>query len=398
MIEQNASTSNATIAARKSAKDYYIATYGLVVVNICLYIGSIYGDQVDLAYRYGLIPERLEFMRLITTFFLHFDAAHLAVNILFLWLFSRKIEKAIGTIMFLMFYFVSGFVASLLHTLVTIAFLSPELQSVPIVGASGAVAGVLGMYAIRFNRERFAIGNVRIPAVYLLLSWFIIQVGFGVLGMFVTQVGAIYINNIGYWSHIGGFVFGMAAAWVMINENKANARSKMRLDELKRKTLIDVAEQFRALNEADPSDPFAYAELGRVRALLRDQARSIASYITAIGLYKKNGQKDEALICLNEALRFWPEPMLPFDTIFRFACFFESLGALKEAADRFKWLSTKAHGKPEAEMALIKLAQIQLDRFNLPDQAKETIEQLKREYPDSKWMDLADQMLNRIAS
>lgn len=395
MIEQNASTSSASFAAGNQVRDFPLATYSLVALNIILYIGSIPGDKTDLAIRYGLIPERLEFLRLFTTFFLHFDAAHLVVNMLFLWLFGRKVEKAMGPVMFLLFYIGSGFIASLLHVLITAAFLSPELQSVPIVGASGAVAGVLGMYAIRFNRERIAIGSACVPAIYLLLFWFMIQVGFGILGIFVTSVGSIYINSIGYWSHIGGFVFGMTAAWVTIIGSNSQPQSKLRLDELKRKTLIDVAEQFRSLNEADPSDPFAHAELGRVRALLGDQARSTANYMTAIGLYKKSGQKDEALACLKDALRFWPESTLAHDTVFRFACFYESLGASNEAADRFKWLSGAARGKPEAEMALIKLAQIQLGRFNQPEQAKETVELLMKEYPNSKWIDIAEQILSR---
>ncbi|MEN6520479.1 MAG: rhomboid family intramembrane serine protease [Armatimonadota bacterium] len=397
MIEQRGDAENIRTTATGQAKTFPLATVSLVVLNIILYVGVLPGDHADLANRYGLIPERLEFMRLFTTIFLHFDLTHLIVNIFFLWLFGRKVERVTGPVIFLLLYIGSGFMASLLHVLITLAFLPSELLSVPVVGASGAVAGVMGVYAIRFNQEKIKIYNADIPSLYLIFSWLVIQAGFGIAGMFTTNIGPIDVSSIGYWSHIGGFVFGMTAAWLTVfRDNHKSPESS--LEELRRKTLIDIAEQFRKLAGADPSDPFAYGELGRIRALLGDQIGSTASYLDAVELYRKKGQQDEALACLREALKFWPESALNPNTAFKFACSLESLGETKESSDMFDRLAVAAHGSSEAEMALVKLAQIQLDRFNQPEQAAQTIELLKNDYPNSRWMDVADRILNRAKS
>ncbi|MEN6371229.1 MAG: rhomboid family intramembrane serine protease [Armatimonadota bacterium] len=397
MIEQRGDSKNIWKAAAGQAEAFPLATLSLVALNIILFIGALPGDHADLANRYGLIPERLEFLRLFTTIFLHFDLTHLLVNVFFLWLFGRKVERVTGPVIFLLLYIGSGFMASLLHVLIALAFLPPELLSVPVVGASGAVAGVMGIYAVRFNQERIKIYKANIPSIYLILSWLVIQAGFGIAGMFTTHIGPIDVSRIGYWSHIGGFVFGMAAAWLTVLHDSRQS-PEASLKELRRKTLFDIAEQFRALAGADPSDPFAYGELGRIRAHLGDQIGSTASYLDAVELYRKRGQQEEALACLQEALRFWPESALNPNTAFRFACSLESLGEVEEASGMLVRIAGAAHGSSEAEMALIKLAQIQLDRFNQPEKAAQTIELLKNDYPNSRWTDVADRILHRAKS
>jgi membrane associated rhomboid family serine protease/Tfp pilus assembly protein PilF len=374
-------------------------------MNLILYIGALPGDRNDLAIRYGLIPERLgphhlEFVRLFTTNFLHFELAHLIVNMTFLWLFGRKVEKLIGPLEFLLFYIGSGFVAAALHVAIAFAFL-PNLMVEPVVGASGSVAGVLGVYAVRFGREKLSFGRFRIGSVYLLLSWLIIQATFGVASIFSTSncLGPLDLSNVSYWSHIGGFVFGMTAAWLTIKNMKTDEQlSQKRLGEIRKKTLLEVTERFKALCTADPLDPFAHAELARVYALLGNRGQSVEYYLKAIDYYRKDGKRDDALACMQEALRFWPQTGLPHDAVFRFACSLEILGEYAQSENLFTWLADDAKGKPEGEMALLKLAQIQLDRLNDSEKAIQSIQRLMREYPNSRWSDLADQILRRAVT
>lgn len=386
----------------RQIRDFPIATYSLVAMNLVMFLGALSGDRIDLASRYGLIPDHFEFLRLFTSIFLHFDVVHLAVNVSFLWLFGRKVEKVMGPLEFLLFYIGAGFTASLLHMAIANAFLPATLLRIPVIGASGAVAGILGMYTVRFSQEKISVRSIEVPSIYLLLTWLFIQASFGVIGILHPSgpLGPIDLHNVGYWAHIGGFVFGMTAAWVTVD--RANGVKKnispVEIDELRRKTILEIAEKLRVLRSADPTDPFVYGELGRVLALAGNQSASVENYLNAIELYRKEGRRDEALVCMKDALRFWPETMLPHDVVFRFACCLEGLGEAQEAAHRFSWLADSAQGKPEAEMSLVKLAQVQIDRLNRPDLAVEAVERLMKEYPESRWKDLARQILDRARS
>jgi membrane associated rhomboid family serine protease len=389
-----------TAGTTRQARDFPIATYSLVLLNLLLFIGALPGDRVDLANRYGLIPQRPEILQFFTTIFLHFDLVHLTVNVVFLWLFGRKVEKTIGPLVFLMFYIGSGFVASSLHWAIVGAFMSPAMSKVPVVGASGAIAGVLGMYAVRFGREKISIWHFEVPALYLLLTWLLIQATFGVAGIFSETLGPIDLHNIGYWSHIGGFIFGMTAAWATTRRDSAadESRTERKLRGLRKKTLLDVASRFQTLKDADPSDPFAYAELGRTYAFLTDQIRSTDYYLRATDLYRRAGKREDALACIWEALHFWPETVLTHEAMFRLACCLEMLGESQAAAGHFRRLADVAQGDPEGEMSLLKIAQIELDRLHHPAKAEEAIERMIKDYPNSQWMDIAEDILKRAHS
>ncbi len=137
--------------------------------------------------------------------FLHGGLWHLLGNLWFLYIFGDNVEDRIGSGRYLLFYFLSGFGASLAQ----IAF-SPE-SAVPCIGASGAISGVLGAYAVSFPQARilsaipflYMIQLVEIPAVAFLFIWFGIQV---LSGLFSSPVQ----GGVAWWAHIGGFVAGIA--------------------------------------------------------------------------------------------------------------------------------------------------------------------------------------------
>ncbi len=411
------------VAGATHQTQYYpIGTYSLVAMNLILFFfGAQLGDVTDLASRFGLTPAKFDFWALLTSIFLHFQPAHLMTNMLFLWLFGRKLERDVGPIQFLLFYIGSGFAASLLHMAIVFAFLPTNLANVPVVGASGAISGVLGMYAIRYRNDsisvpypsvsggghasqqhQIVIAHFQLPSVILFLVWLSLQAVLGLAGILVPYVvgrpsGPFDLHGVGYWSHIGGFVFGMAAAWATSTHGsgEAKAGNDKQVDDLRKRTLAEIAERYNTLATAYPDDPFAHAELGRVRALLGDQAGSTAGYLKAIELYRDAGRRDEALCSVHEALRYWPETTLVPDVLFRLACHFESLGEYQQAANRFAWLAKVAEGSPEAEMSLLKLGQVQLDKLNHPARAAEALERLLSEHPKSRWADLARQILVR---
>jgi membrane associated rhomboid family serine protease len=157
---------------------------------------------------WGIVPDRLRMVTLLTSMFLHGGWLHLLGNMLFLWVFGRNVEDLIGGGRFLAFYILCGLAAAVVQVIAN------PYSRTPTIGASGAIAGVMGAYLIKFPRARiitlipifFFITTMEIPAVFLLLWWFAIQFlnGVGSLGAADYTGGGV-----AWFAHVGGFITGM---------------------------------------------------------------------------------------------------------------------------------------------------------------------------------------------
>jgi membrane associated rhomboid family serine protease len=160
--------------------------------------------------RWGIVPDSRPFnvASLFTSMFLHGGWMHLIGNMLFLWVFGRNVEDLVGRGRFLLLYLLCGLAAAVLHVV-----LNPYSR-VPTIGASGAIAGNMGAYLIKFPRARIVtlvpifvfITTMEIPAAFLLLYWFGIQ--------FLSGVGSLaeadYTGGgVAWFAHVGGFIAGM---------------------------------------------------------------------------------------------------------------------------------------------------------------------------------------------
>ncbi|MFQ5911632.1 MAG: rhomboid family intramembrane serine protease [Nitrospinota bacterium] len=174
--------------------------------------------QRKLIYGMGAIPVRFTqdvgalpdfflpaWMTLFTSLFLHAGFVHLGGNMLYLWIFGNNIEEYLGHARFAMFYLVSGVAATWAHILI-----DPSSQ-IPLIGASGAIAGVLGAYLVLYPRHKvvclivfFFIQVVRIPALWVLGFWFVIQLFRGTMSLGLESSGGV-----AWFAHIGGFVVGL---------------------------------------------------------------------------------------------------------------------------------------------------------------------------------------------
>ena len=163
---------------------------------------------------YGIVPDRLNLAALVTSMFIHGGFLHIAGNMWFLWIFGKGIEDAIGHVRFLIFYFLCGLAAGIIHVIVNAG--SP----IPTVGASGAIAGVMGAYLIKFPSARIVtlvpififITTLDIPAAFLLLYWFVIQFFSGVGSVGYSQASS---GDVAWFAHIGGFLAGMGLILTM---------------------------------------------------------------------------------------------------------------------------------------------------------------------------------------
>ncbi len=162
---------------------------------------------------WALVPDRLLWQTLGSYMFLHAGWLHLIGNLWFLWIFGDNVEDALGHARFLPFYLLCGVAAGMVHVVAEAG--SP----VPTVGASGAIAGVMGAYMVYFPNNRILtlvpivvfITTVEIPAIFMLLYWFLIQV---VSGAYATGKSA-GSGGTAWFAHIGGFVVGAALAWLL---------------------------------------------------------------------------------------------------------------------------------------------------------------------------------------
>ncbi len=201
-----------------------VVVYGLIALNVAIFVyemslgenalqqffnvWAIVPAELTSSFEGGAAAER-EWVTLITSQFLHGGFLHVGGNMLYLWVFGNNIEDQIGHLKFLVFYLACGALAGL-----TQWFFDPA-STVPTLGASGAIAGVMGAYIIRFPRARILtliplfifITTFRIPAIFFLGWWFVQQALYSVASLGATaDVGAT--GGVAYWAHAGGFVFG----------------------------------------------------------------------------------------------------------------------------------------------------------------------------------------------
>ncbi len=192
----------------------------LIIANTLVFLYEISLNsymQNFLIMRYGLVPAHFQASALVTSMFLHGGWAHIIGNMLFLWAFGRSLEDRMGHGKFLIFYLLCGVAAGVTHV-----YFNAD-STMPTVGASGAIAGVMGAYLVKFPKARidtivffFFITRVEIPAVFMLLYWFVTQLvsGFGSIGYsHVSQSGTAW------FAHIGGFIAGMILVTLLGADN-----------------------------------------------------------------------------------------------------------------------------------------------------------------------------------
>jgi membrane associated rhomboid family serine protease len=186
-------------------------TLTLIGINVVFYLfGLLLTDRGRdaLLIAFGLIPAYFSLTNVFTSMFLHAGIAHLAGNMLFLWIFGDNVEDRMGHARFLGFYLTCGIAA----TLAQVA-LNPN-SLVPMVGASGAIAGVMGAYLVLYPRSRilmlfpFPPILFELPALLFLVMWFLVQFLNGISQLPIFEQNAL-TGGVAFWAHVIGFVAGL---------------------------------------------------------------------------------------------------------------------------------------------------------------------------------------------
>jgi membrane associated rhomboid family serine protease len=192
-----------------------IVTYGLIAINVLVFLLELNNGEAFIE-RWAFVPSRFladpvgDFGTLLTSMFMHAGWAHLLGNMLYLWIFGDNVEDRLGQALFFVFYILCGLAATFAQMAISLG------SSVANVGASGAIAGVLGAYLIMFPGKRVSVlmGRAVVPmsAVIVIGFWILIQI-FSQISVF--SAGSQGEGGVAYMAHIGGFVAGVVMAFLL---------------------------------------------------------------------------------------------------------------------------------------------------------------------------------------
>jgi membrane associated rhomboid family serine protease len=209
-------------------RTFPIVTVGIIVTNVIVWLWEVGGStsvETDVIH-YGYYPCKIDgqcvdpatqasipwYENAFTSMFMHGGWEHIIFNMLFLWIFGNNVEDALGKVRFFLWYIAGGLAATAAQTFVTLRFADTQDASIPNIGASGAIAAVLGAYLILLPRASVLsvifVGLIflrEIPAIWFLGFWFLFQLWQGGWSVAQPESG----GGVAFFAHIGGFVFGL---------------------------------------------------------------------------------------------------------------------------------------------------------------------------------------------
>lgn len=361
----------------------------------------------------GFIPISPKVYTLFTSMFVH-DAPfpfHLAGNMLYLWIFGRYIEDVLGSIIYAIFYMTSQLGAIAMQT-VALKFFNASLLSVPQVGASGAIAALLGLFVVRFYHERVKLfyayqiwfrycdyGTIYLPSTLVLGGWFVLEIVNGVISL------ASHNASVGHWAHVGGFLVGVLAALLFGSLKEAQVES-----------LISCARQSIGCSM------WRHAERHLRRAIKANQRHVVARLLLSLVLAHSR-RTDEARkhlqVALKESAQLNPDeemalsecflelgekllmtllelstPEMKFDI----ALLLERIGNHELAIRAFNSVASEETADEETKaLAMLRCAEILLRDFNDKESALRLLSELCERFPSSQWVTLARHIIQKVA-
>lgn len=352
-----------------------ILTQLLLMANVIslAYTSSFSHEQLDaFLYRYAFIPFDWTWPNLVTHMFLHGGFLHLFGNMLFLWIFAPAIEDRLGKLAFLPAYLFFGIAAALAHA----ATVSSGLQDLPVVGASGAISGIMGAYMVFY--PRVSIRHVFIallrPIFFSLPAWMVLGMWLG--EQFLFSFYADYLN-VAIWAHIGGFTAGALTAWVLQQSGFRTQQTEMKIEASPRH---DFEYQFAA--GADPERRWntVREELKKnshdpvlrhaaAAAALRMEDYGTARTIIAELLHDPAGitpeHRFDALLLAENA----GERVATADGLLEIADFLSSAGHWQEAWPRYLEFLEKFSNHPRQKSVQLWAGEMFYQKMNQPEEA-----------------------------
>ena len=389
-------------ATDRARKRVPYATYTLIGINLLTYLGlhTLGGpESVSAALtQLGFVPAQGNWYSVLTSMFVHSNVSHLFTNILFLWVFGSLVEDSLGVALFVTLFLGSQLGANLLHAGVSEFFGSANVGK-PVIGASGAVAGLLGLAAIRFYRTRLRIaywvvvkaGVVEVAAWIFIVLWAGWEAYTGVVSLAAERTGLGASDQVAHWAHMGGFLFGIVAALML--RLRTEGQREYLLEELRRDPLsvsgYNVVRDLQQLAQQDGDAPEVHHALAKQYLLERQYEQAGHSYLRAIDCYLKPGNRAGAADAYEELVGCFPDCLLNLRNQFGVALALEQRARYGMAAHVFEQLAAGYPESEEAQISLMRAAALCVERLADIPAALRYLERLTQAYPHGRWHDLA---------
>lgn len=203
-------------------KSYPVVTYVLIIINILVFLLEMAGGE-EFIVKWAFVPSRFaanpiaQIPTIFSSMFMHGGLGHLGGNMLYLWIFGDNVEDRLGRVKYLIFYLICGIAATFSQ------FIFSAASQLPNVGASGAIAGILGAYIYMWpqGKVNVVVGQsmTQMPALIVIGFWFVLQ--------FISGVGSTASTTeeggVAYFAHIGGFVAGLLIALLLVRSSKSTS-------------------------------------------------------------------------------------------------------------------------------------------------------------------------------
>lgn len=379
---------------------------------------------------------------MLSSMFMHFDLDHIAGNMLFLWIFGRAAEEFLGVKFYAPIYFFAGVAATLLNHFMTVVFM-PQALGIPNAGASGAIAGVLGLFAVRFFRTKVRVfylmpwagvlagiafgiafvllrvtlsdpltagtlaligvlgamfvfgrdwvwGSFRAPSVWVIGVW---VVAFNLLPALWQMVSG-GAGGVAYWAHIGGF--GLGALYAFAIGGVEEGKTEYAIEDAH--TALSVPGGEAALQnvgqilQKEPDNPRAHEIAARAYAGKGQALQAHEHYQKALELYWKTDRTAAATLYVTAAATYPQLPLRP-SLLLGLAGQLAQMKQWNEAATVLCRLIEEFEGTPESEIALLRSAQMWLRHYGDAGEAARQLELFLGKYPNSDWRPQAQDAL-----
>jgi membrane associated rhomboid family serine protease len=363
-----------------------VVTISLIVFNFVLFLLTLPPHE-GVIIAWGLVPRHMNLLPLFTYFFLHHGVDHVIFNLILLGLFGIHVEEALGRGKFMLFYLGAGIFSGLFYVLATF-LLAPRQVEIPLVGASGAIAGVMGIFAVRFWRTRVRVLLLFQAPAYLAVGLFVAVQLFLLLRRDETDPTA-------YTAHIGGLLYGFLLAWVL--QMKAESRHEYAVEDaeasLRSGQWERAAAYYRSLLASTPDDPKLHRDLATSCLRLGQLEAAERHFQAAVGGYLHQHQGTMALQTYTDATQQLAGFTLTPTMLTKIAAEGERLEQFAFATTCLSELCQRYPESAEAEMGMLRLGRLHLTKLGQPQNAVGILSEFLRLYPTSALCDHARQLL-----
>lgn len=377
-------------------------TYSLIAINAVVYLASL-AVPYQTVFELGLVPKAPNPWAFVTSLFLHASVIHLTGNMLLLWLLGKDVEDALGHFWYAVVYTTGGVAANVVQISAVLLFL-PGKELWPVLGASGCVAAISGVFAMRFRYVRirlqlpFSSNPKAAPHGVEIPSWPLWA------GVLTAQVGVALwelVQSPTYgapWAHMGGFVYGMAASQAFARgrggrNEQLVARARMAAAHGE---LWKALEMYQTAVHAMGEEPELLVEAGEVQERLGDKQAAADLHVRALEALLTAGRASDAIPVAARLSRLGMLQSLMPSLRFRVASIMEEQGRYAEAVSVLRSI---AEGQPSSEehpLALYRMGRLLQRQPGRKEEAAAAYRKLIAGFPESPWAAPARDELQRL--